>query len=306
VARVVIAGATGVIGRAVVEALRGRGDEVLALSRDPRRAEETLGTGVEVARWPEPKRTPPPPDALSGAHAVVNLLGEPIAQRWTDSVKREIRDSRVLGTRSLVEGLRALGDDARPRTLVSQSATGFYGATGDEALEEDAGPGTDFLARVVVGWEREASAAESLARVVLTRTGVVLSPHGGALAAMLPPFRLGAGGPVAGGRQYVSWIHIDDVVGGLLRCLDEGSLAGPVNITSPNPVTNGELSGTLGRVLHRPAVLPVPALVLRVRYGEMAQVVTTGQRVLPARLKRAGHEFRYPALEPALRAVLSR
>ncbi len=304
-ARVVIAGATGAIGRAVVEALRGRGDEVVALSRDPRGAEETLGTGVEVARWPEPKQTPPPADALSGADAVLNLIGEPIAQRWTDSVKREIRDSRVLGTRSLVEGLRTLGDDSRPRTLVSQSAVGFYGPTRDEALDEGAGPGADFLARVVVDWEREASAAEPLARVVVTRTGVVLSPHGGALAAMLPPFRLGVGGPVAGGRQYVSWIHIDDVVGGLLRCLDDGSLAGPVNLTAPNPVTNGELSRALGRVLHRPAVLPVPALVLRLRYGEMAEVVTTGQRALPARLGDAGYAFRYPELEPALRDVMN-
>jgi uncharacterized protein (TIGR01777 family) len=305
VTRVVIAGATGAIGHALVEALRGRGDEVVALSRDPQRAAEALGTGVAVVAWPEPKRAAPPPDALAGADAVVNLLGEPIAQRWTDAVKTEIRDSRVLGTRSLVEGLRALGDDSRPRTLVSQSATGFYGPTGDEALDEDAGPGTDFLAQVVLEWEREASAAESLARVALTRTGVVLMPHGGALAAMLPPFRLGVGGPVAGGRQYVSWIHIDDVGGGLLRCVDEESLAGPVNLTAPTPVTNGELSRTLGRVLHRPAVLPVPGAALRLLYGEMAQVVTTGQRVLPTRLQRGNYEFRYPELEPALRDVLN-
>jgi uncharacterized protein (TIGR01777 family) len=301
----VIAGATGVIGRALVEALRRRGDDVVALARDPQKAAGTLDGGVEVVGWPEPKLAAPPSAALSGADAVVNLLGEPIAQRWTDTAKREIGDSRVLGTRSLVEGMRALGDDARPGTLVSQSATGFYGPTGDEALVEGAGPGTDFLARVVVEWERAAAAAESLARVALTRTGVVLSARGGALAAMLPPFRLGVGGPVASGRQYVSWIHIDDAVGGLLRCLDESSLAGPVNLTAPTPVTNRELSRTLGRVLRRPAVLPVPALALRLRYGEMAQVVTTGQRVLPARLERAGYEFRYPELESALRAVLN-
>jgi uncharacterized protein (TIGR01777 family) len=303
-ARIVIAGATGTIGQALVEALRRRGDAVVALSRNPRKAAEGLAAGVDVAAWPEPKHAAPPADALAGADAVVNLLGEPIAQRWSGAVKREIRDSRVLGTRSLVEGLGALGDDARPSTFVSQSATGFYGPTGEEPLDEAAGAGNDFLARVVLEWEQEASAAEPLARVVLTRTGVVLARHGGALAAMLPAFRLGVGGPVAGGRQYVSWIHIDDVVGGLLACLEAASLAGPVNLTAPTPVTNGELSRTLGRVLHRPAALPVPAFALRVRYGEMAQVVTTGQRVLPGRLQREGYEFRYPQLEPALRDVL--
>jgi hypothetical protein len=190
--------------------------------------------------------------------------------------------------------------------LVSQSATGFYGPSGEKPLDERAAPGADFLGRVVVEWEREALAAAPVSRVVVTRTGVVLSPGSGALAKMLPPFRLGLGGPVAGGRQYVPWVHIDDVVAGLLHCLGEARLTGPVNLTAPNPVTNRELSRTLGRVLGRPAVLPVPGLALRLLYGEMAQIVTTGQRVVPERLLGSGYRFRQPELEPALRDVLGR
>lgn len=304
-ARVVVAGATGSIGHALTRALIRRGDEVVALSRDPSRAPGFEGP-VRMVEWPEPKRAPPPADALSGADAVVSLIGEPIAQRWSDPVKREIHDSRVLGTRSLVEGLRSLSAGARPRTFVSQSATGFYGARGDEPLDEDAAPGSDFLAQVVIDWEREAAAADQLARVVMTRTGVVLTTRSGALAQMLGPFRLGLGGPVAGGEQSVSWIHIDDVVGGLVQCLDVESLRGPVNLTAPNPVTNRELSKALGRALHRPAVIPVPGFALGVLYGEMAQVVTTGHRVIPERLLGSGYRFSQPALEPALRDLLGR
>jgi hypothetical protein len=302
-ARVVVAGATGTIGRALIGELVRRGDTVSALSRNPA-VTGGLPDGVRVAAWPEPKHTPPPEDALAGADVVVNLLGEPIAQRWSEEVKREINDSRVLGTRSLVQGIEALSADRRPRVLVSQSATGFYGARGGETLEEDAAPGTDFLARTVVDWEREASAADALARVVITRTGVVLSPSSGALAQMLGPFRLGLGGPVAGGHQYVSWIHIDDEVGALLECIDDQSLQGPVNLTAPSPVTNGELSKTLGRVLGRPAVVPVPGFAVRLLDGEMAEVVTTGHRALPARLLGAGYSYRQPELEPALRNLL--
>lgn len=302
-ARVVVAGATGTIGRALAAALIRRGDEVTALSRNPRAA-AGLPEGVRLAAWPEPTRTPPPQDALDGADAVVNLLGEPIAQRWSDDVKREIRDSRVLGTRSLAQAIASLAPDRRPRVLVSQSATGYYGARGDELLKEDAPPGGDFLAQVVVEWEGEASAADSVTRVVITRTGVVLSASSGALTQMLGPFRLGLGGPIAGGRQYVSWIHIDDEVGGLLECIDDQSLRGPVNLTAPNPATNGELSKALGRVLGRPAILPVPGFALRILYGEMAEVITTGQRVIPARLLAAGYSFRQSDLEPALRDLL--
>ncbi len=293
------------IGRAAVAAMLARGDEVIGLVRDAARGRAALGESVDLHPWPDPKQAPPPPAALERTDAVLNLLGEPIAQRWSADAKREIRDSRVLGTRSLVAGLAAISEDHRPRTLVSQSAVGYYGPHGDEPVDEAAAAGSDFLGAVVVEWEREASQAPGL-RVALTRTGVVLSPQGGALAKMLPPFRIGVGGPVADGRQYVPWIHLDDVVGAMLLCLDDDRATGPVNLAAPSPVTNAQLSKTLGSVLHRPAVLPVPAFALRAMYGEMATIVLTGQRVRPIRLQQLGYRFAYTELEPALRDVLSR
>jgi uncharacterized protein len=303
--RVVLTGATGTIGLALARALHARGDEVVALSRDQRRGADVLGEAAAVVHeWPEPTRAGPPPAALAGADAVVNLLGEPVAQRWTADSKRKIRDSRVLSTRFLREGITALSDDERPGTLVSQSATGYYGPRDAQPLNEDAPPGSDFLSEVVVDWEREALAGKAALRVVLTRTGVVLARGGGALSQMLPFFRLGVGGPVAGGRQYVPWIHLEDVVGAMMRCLDDSGAQGPVNVTSPNPITNKELSRALGRALKRPAVLPVPGIALKLLYGEMAQIVTTGQRVLPDRLARLGYDFRFPEIDGALRDVL--
>ena len=304
--RVAVTGATGVIGRHAIGAMLQRGDEVIALTRDPDQAREKLGGRVDAQAWSDPKHSAPPSDALEQADAVLHLLGEPIAQRWSDEAKREIRESRVLSTRSLVAAIAGLPEERRPRVLVSQSATGYYGPRGDEPIDESADAGSDFLAGVTVEWEREAGQATSAGvRVATTRTGVVLSTQGGALEKMLPPFKLGVGGPVAGGKQYVPWIHLDDVVGAMLRCLDDDAAAGPVNLTAPNPVTNGELSKTLGRVLHRPAVLPVPGLALKALYGEMATIVLTGQRAVPARLGELGYEFRHPELEAALRDVLS-
>ena len=291
--RATITGGTGLIGRTVVDALRERGDDVTVLSRSGKDG---------TARWGDPKREPPPAVALTGRDAVVHLLGENVSQRWTDAAKREIRQSRELGTRQLVEGIGALPASERPSVLLSMSAIGYYGAHGDERVAEDGDPGDDFLAEVVKLWETEALAARDLGvRVVLARTGVVLAKGGGALKKMLPPFKLGVGGPVAGGRQYVPWIHLEDVAGAMLFLLDSEHASGAYNLTAPEPVTNRELSKALGRVLHRPAVAPVPALALKLLYGEMGQIVTTGVRAVPERLVEAGYSFRRPELEDALR-----
>ena len=212
--RVTITGATGTIGRALVGELVQRGDEVTALSRNPAEA----GLDVETLGWPDPKGERPPAEAFRGRDAVVHLLGETLAQRWSDDAKREIRDSRVLATRNLVAALATLPDEERPRTLVSQSAVGWYGPRGSERIDEDQPGGDDFLAGVVRDWEAEARKAPGM-RVVLTRTGVVLASRGGALAKMLPFFKLGIGGPVAGGKQYVPWVHLDDVVGAVVFLL---------------------------------------------------------------------------------------
>ena len=304
--RVAVTGATGTIGQALVAALVARGDSVVALSRDKGQAQRKLATGVEVVEWEEPSSSPAPAQALAGADGVVHLLGEPVAQRWSDSARAEIRDSRVRGTRNLVDGLRAA--DPRPRVLVSQSASGYYGPRGDERVDEREPAATgDFLADVVVAWEAEARRAEELGvRVALMRTGVVLSEGGGALEKMLPPFKLGVGGPVAGGRQFVPWVHVDDVVGALLFALDTDGASGPVNVAAPEPVTNAQLSKALGRVLRRPAFMPVPGFAVRTLYGEMASIVTSGVRMVPRRLDELGYEFRRPDLEDALRAATGR
>jgi uncharacterized protein len=303
--RIAVTGATGTIGSALTRELSARGDEVTALSRNAARARARLG--VETAGWERPKSDPPPAASLRGRDGVVNLIGEPLAQRWTDEAKREIRDSRILATRNLVAALAELPDDERPRVLVSQSGIDWYGARGDERVDESDPPASGFAAQLTVEWEAEARRAEELGvRVVTTRTGLVLSPSGGALEKMLLPFRLGVGGPVAGGRQYMSWVHLDDVVGAFAFCLRTEAATGPVNVTAPEPVTNRDFSKALGRVLRRPAVLPVPALALRALYGEMAVVVTTGRRAVPARLRELGYEFRRPDLENALRAATGR
>ncbi len=304
--RVAITGVTGLIGSTLARALESRGEHVIGLTRDPDRGRSKLGAGIELVAWPDSQNAPPPAPALERADAVVHLLGETIAQRWSEDVKREILNSRVLSTHSLVAGIAALPEDRRPGVLVSQSATGYYGAHGDEALDEHAGPGDDFLAGVTVAWEKEATASLAVSRVVVARTGVVLSPSGGALAKMLPPFKAGVGGPVAGGGQYVPWIHVDDIAGALIHCVNDERASGPVNVTAPTPVTNAELSRTLGHVLHRPAVLPVPGFAIKLLYGEMASIVLTGQRAEPRRLLELGYEFSHPDLEPALRDVLGR
>ena len=301
--RVTLTGATGRIGASIVGALRARGDEVTVLSRNPDRARQKLPAGAEVARW-DPKEGPAPVGALRGRDGVVHLAGEDVAQRWSAKAKREIHDSREIGTRNLVDGIEAAGDE-RPRTLVSASAAGLYGPRGDEPVDEDTPPGDDFLARVVVAWEREARrAAELGVRVALMRTGVVLSPDAGALKKMLPSFRLGVGGPVGGGRQYLPWVHLDDVVGMYLAALDDERWRGPFNVVAPDAVTNREFSKALGKALRRPAVAPVPGVALKLLYGEMSQIVLTGVNMVPRRAEDLGYVFRHPHVREALEATV--
>jgi len=304
-AKIVVTGATGTIGNALCRHLFEQGDQPVALSRDPASAASRLPQGVQVHGWTEPLREPAPSEALDGAQAVVHLLGEPISQRWTEPVKQLIRDSRVLSTRMLTETISQMPAERRPAVLISQSATGYYGPRGEEELDEQATPGGDFLAGVVRDWEQEALRAEQYCRVAVMRTGVVLSKRGGALAKMLPFFRAGVGGPVAGGRQYVSWVHIDDVAAAMLHCVEDGAASGPLNLTAPHPVDNAEFSRALGRALHRPSMLPVPSLALKLLYGDMSVIVTTGQRAVPRRLAELGFRFAHPEILPALEQVLS-
>lgn len=299
--RLTVTGGTGLLGTRLVRELTRRGDEVTVLSRDPERASDSL-EGVQALAW-DPGAGPAPVEALEGRDAVVHLASENIGQRWRDEAKRRIRQSRVQGTRNLVEGLRAARP--RPRALVSAAAVGYYGPHGAEPLAEDAPAGEDFLAEVCVAWEHEAERATELGmRVVRVRTGVVLDRRGGALARMLPFFRAGLGGPVAGGEQYMPWVHADDVVGIYQQALDDDNWAGPVNATAPEPVTNRVFTKALGSALHRPAVAPVPALALRVLYGEMADVVLEGQNAVPQRTRELGYRHRHPQLDEALRSAL--
>jgi uncharacterized protein len=305
--RVTVTGATGLIGPHVVGALQQRGAQVSVLTRNAESARERLAEAglapVEAVDW-DLLSEPAPAQALEGRDAVVHLAGENVAQRWSASAKRAIRESRVTGTRNLLAGLGAA--EHAPGTLVSSSAIGYYGARGEEPLDEDAPPGTDFLAEICVEWEREAAKAAELGmRVVYVRTGVVLDKNGGALEKMLPPFRLGVGGPVAGGRQFISWIHRDDVVGMIVAALEDERWSGAVNATGPEPVNNRDFSRALGRALKRPALLPVPGVALQLLYGEMAEIVTEGARVVPAKPLVLGYEFLHPQLDEALSSALS-
>jgi uncharacterized protein len=299
---VTVTGATGLIGTQLVRVLRSRGDDVTVLSRSPEKAQAALG--VRAVQW-DPLAGPAPAEALRGRDAIVHLAGEPVAQRWNADVKQRIRESRETGTRNLVAGLRALEGADRPRTLVSSSAVGYYGKHGDERVPESAPAGDDFLAQVCVVWEREADAAAELGlRVAKIRTGVVLDKTGGALKTMLPPFRLGVGGPVAGGDQYLPWIHVDDLVDLYVHALDDAAWSGAYNGAAPEPVTNKAFSKALGRALHRPAIAPVPALAIKALYGEMAEIVTEGQRAVPERPLAQGFAFRHAELDAALSDAL--
>jgi uncharacterized protein (TIGR01777 family) len=291
--RVLVTGSHGMIGTALVDALRVRGDDVTPLSR-PSGWDPAAGT---IDR-----------DAIAGHDAVVHLAAESLGEhRWTDAQKRRIVDSRRKGTSLLARALAELPDRARPSVLVSASGIGFYGDRGDETLTESSSPGSGFLAEVVTVWEAATAAASAAAiRVAHLRTGIVMSSRGGALSRQLLPFRLGLGGPLGGGRQWWSWVSLDDEVAAILHVIDTPSVAGPVNVVAPTPVTQREFASTLGRVLRRPTVLPTPLLPLRLIYGRelVAEVLLWSQRVVPGVLAASGFTFRHPTLEGALRATV--
>ena len=299
--KILVIGATGLIGRALCQSLTAGGHTTVALSRSPGKP---AGLAVaEVHQW-DYHQGLLPEAALAGVEAVVNLAGEPIvARRWSLEQKRIIRDSRVVATRNIVESLRQL--DGKPGVFVSGSAIGFYGDRGDEQVEETSPPGRGFMSEICQEWEREAARATELGvRVVQVRTGVVLSTEGGALQKMLTPFKLGIGGPLGSGRQWFPWIHIDDIAGIFKHALVTASLAGPANGTAPQAVTNAEFTSELGKVLHRPAFLPVPHVALRILMGEMSEVLFVSQRVAPKATLASGYKFHFPSLGPALDDLL--
>jgi uncharacterized protein (TIGR01777 family) len=300
--KVLLTGASGFIGSAVCDSLLVRGDSVVGLTRDPERARGT-NPSVVWHGW-EPTLERPPAEAFDGVTGVVNLVGERIDQRWTDEAKERIRESRRTGTRNLVGAIAGLQE--KPHVLVSQSAIGYYGDRGEAILDESAEPGEGFDSEVVREWEGAAGEAEALGlRVAIVRTGHVLDPRGGLLAQLLTPFRLGVGGPIAGGRQYVSWIHIEDEAGLILWALDNEKAAGTFNATAPNPVTNRAFSKSLGSALGRPAAMPVPGIALDANFGrEFGRVLRGGQRVLPRRATDLGFQFRHPELDEALADLL--
>jgi uncharacterized protein (TIGR01777 family) len=300
--KVLVTGASGLIGSALSDALFARGDDVVGLSRDPGRA-RLANPRVIWHRW-EPTLERPDPVAFEGVDAVVNLVGERIDQKWSEEAKRKIMETRRQGTHNLVQAIEALPQ--KPKVLVSQSAIGYYGDRGAEEVDETSGPGSGFESQVPQAWEQAAHELDHAdVRVVVVRTGLVLSSRGGLLKEMLTPFKLGVGGPLAGGKQYFSWIHIDDEVGILLWALDDEKVSGTINATAPEPVTNKDFSKALGRAVNRPALVPVPGLVLDLKFGrEFGEVLRGGQRVIPKRTKELGYRFKHPDLNEALSDLL--
>jgi len=283
---IAITGASGFIGASLAARLRSEGHTVRALS---------------LRSAPDPASVA---SVFDGCDAVVHLAGEPVAQRWTDSTKKRILDSRVQGGRTIVDALSKL--DRRPGVLVSASGIGYYGSRGDERLTEGSAPGSDFLAQVCVAWEGEARKAEALSiRVVTPRIGMVLGAGGGALSKLLLPFRLGVGGRIGPGTQWTSWIHLDDLVSLVVFAIQNQQLSGAVNAVAPNPVTNLEFTKVLAAALHRPAVFPLPAFALQLVLGEMSEILLGGQRVVPEAAKAAGFTFRYPQLSAAFAEILA-
>ena len=299
--KALVTGGTGFVGPRLLRLL----DQPVVVSRNPERARRSVGhLAGRIIRW-DPLEGPPPPEAFADIDVVYHLAGESVAEgRWTAAQKARIRDSRVIGTRHLVQGIAQAAQ--KPRVLVSASAVGYYGDRGDEELTEAAAPAHDFLADVCVEWEREALAARSSGvRVVTARTGIVLGAGGGALAKMLTPFKLGAGGPLGNGRQWMPWVHVADVARLYVHAADHAEIDGPMNAVAPNPVRNSEFTRAMGRQLHRPAFMPAPYIGLRVLFGEFAKVLFASQRVIPQVALDTGFVFQYPDIVRALREILA-
>jgi uncharacterized protein (TIGR01777 family) len=305
--RIFITGGTGIIGTRLVRRLQERQETIILLTRRPKAAEELFGAACTIVEG-DPTQAGEWMNTAADCDAIVNLAGESIfGRRWNEQFKTLLHDSRIRSTEHIVKALtrdsRAAGGNRK--VLVNASAIGYYGPCGDEELTEADSPGDDFLARICIDWEKAARHAEaSGVRVAMVRIGVVLDGAAGALAKMLPPFKMGMGGPVGSGKQWVSWIHQTDIVGILLLAVDNNDLSGPLNGTAPSPVTNKELAKALGRVLHRPSLVPTPAFALRMMLGEVADVITTGQRVAPKKAVESGYEFRFPTVEKALDDLL--
>jgi uncharacterized protein len=293
-ARYLVSGTSGPIGKALLPTLQKRG-------RTTRLVRGAV-TGDDQIRW-DPAR-PVPPEQLEGFSAVIHLAGETIAGRWNSAKKARIRDSRLQGTKNLAEALAKTSSP--PGVFVCASAIGYYGNRGDEILREESAPGVDFLAEVCREWEAATQpTAQAGIRTVNTRFGVILSRDGGALPKMLPPFRMGVGGRIGDGRQWMSWVHISDVVGAIEHVLDKAGVSGPVNVVAPSPTTNAEFTRTLAAVLHRPAIFPLPAFAVRLAFGEMGEALLLGsQRVEPGKLRANGYEFQFSQLAPALASIL--
>jgi uncharacterized protein len=298
--RALITGATGFVGHRLLAHLQNP----VVLSRDGAKAERELAQfGVKAFSW-NPTQEPAPPQAFDGVDAVFHLAGDPVASGWWTSAKKvRMRESRIAGTRNLVATLAAL--PVKPKVLISASAVGYYGDRGDEVLTESTTPAGDYLAELCQGWEREARGAESHGiRVAMIRIGIVLGEKGGALAKMLTPFYLGAGAPLGSGRQYMPWIHIEDLVRMMLFAAEHDQVRGPLNGSAPSPVTNRVFTKALGRALHRPTFMPpIPRFMLRLMFGEFGNILLTSQRAIPKGAEQAGFKFDYAELEPALQNI---
>lgn len=298
--KVLVTGATGFVGKVVVRQLLEAGEQVVVLTRNIPKAALTLGSQCEYFQWADTNELPDVA-AFKGVDAVINLMGEGIAdKKWTDEQKKIIYNSRINGTQKLVEVISKL--EKKPSVFVSTSAIGIYGNRGPEELTEESSTGSDFLAHLCTEWEKEASKVkEHVKRLILIRVGVVLGHNGGALKKMLLPFKLGLGGPLGSGNQYMSWIHVEDLAGMYVEAVKNESLNGIFNGTAPYPATNKEFTTTLGKTLKRPTVLPAPAFAIKAIFGEMSTVLLDGQKVLPKKFKDINYRYRYPTLEMALK-----